>query len=300
MTNAVYRAMFWSMAYAGRRFGGIRPRRITYWLQRKAFTRETFSPTEARWWTDRWGSELLMNPHYLLDACVIAFGAFDPGLHEYVERHVTPGMTCFDVGANIGAVAVHLARKVGPSGQVHAFEPVPAVRERLVQHVRRNHGEEVVRIHPVALSNQSGSASIAVADSEATNQGQASLVNRSNPELRNTIEVPTITVDEFVAQNAIGRIDVMKIDIQGAEIFLLEGGRKVFGEMGPDLLMEVSPEDLACLGKDSRDLLTMVEGYGYRLYELKGATPGRRVAAGDVAPDYYCDNILCTKREVGR
>ena len=298
MTNAVYRAMFWTMAYAGRRIGGIRPRRITYWVQRKAFTRETFSPGEARWWKDRWGSELLMNPHYFLDACVIAFGAFDADLHEYIEAHVKPGMICFDVGANIGIVTVHLARKAGLSGQVHAFEPVPGVRERLAQHVQRNRVDAVVRIHPVALSNQTGTASIAIADSEASNQGQASLVNRSNPELKKTIDVPTITVDEFVARNGIGRIDVMKIDIQGAEIFLLDGGRKVFGEMGPDLLMEVSPEDLACMGKNSRDLLSMVEGYGYRLYELKGATPGRRLAAADVAPDYYCDNILCTKSVV--
>ncbi|MEQ7127290.1 FkbM family methyltransferase [Actinopolymorpha sp. B11F2] len=298
MTNGVYRALFWTMVYAGRPIGGIRPRRITYWLQRKAFPREAFSSAGAKWRKDRWGTELLVNPYYLLDASVIAFGAFEPDLHQYLERHVRSGMICFDVGANIGVVSVHLGRLVGQSGRVHAFEPVPAILERLDQHVERNGMTQVVNVHPIALSNQTGTASFAVADSDASNQAQGSLVTRNNPSLTRLLDVTTVTLDEFVEQQKVDRIDLMKIDIQGSEIFLLEGGKRTFSELGPDLLMEVSPEDLVNIGKSSQDLLEMVESYGYFVFELAHGTPSKRVTSASVPPDYYNPHVLCTKRRV--
>lgn len=290
-----YRALFWSLVYLGRPFGGIHPHRITYWLHRKAFRKKDLSESDQQWWRDRWGSELLLNPHYHLDSNIIAFGYYDKALHLCIDSIVRRGMICFDVGANIGSVATHLARRVGPDGRVHAFEPVPRIRERLRKNLERNNLQKTVIVHDMALSNRTGTASFAVAESDAENQGQGSLVNQDNPSLNVAVEVRTTTLDQLVRDNRIDQIDFMKIDIQGAEILLLEGGHETFARLAPDLLVEVSPKDLAGIGSNSKDLLALLESHGYRIHELaENDTPGKRITSDQIPPDYHAENVFCT------
>jgi FkbM family methyltransferase len=295
-----YRPLFWSAVHIGRPFGGVRPHRITYWLWRRAFTAADFSESDYGWWRDRWGSELWLNPRYHLDFTIIAFRYYDKALHRYIDRMVGPGMTCFDIGANIGAVSTHLARTVGAAGHVHAFEPVPALRVRLQKNLARNDCDRIVSVHPLALSNATGEARLAVAAVDADNQGLASLVAAGTDRLTGMLTVQTVTLDDFVAERRIDRIDFMKIDIQGAEILLLEGGRRTLAELRPDLIVEVSPADMAGIGKTSRDLLRALEGCGYQIHELRSdGTPGPRIDVSAVPPDFDRENIFCTMKARG-
>jgi FkbM family methyltransferase len=267
------------------------------WLWRRAFTKTNFCESDYGWWRDRWGSELLLNPHYHLDFWIIAFGCYDLTLHRYVERNVRPGMTCLDVGANIGDVTLHLANKVGTSGAVHAFEPVPAVRKRLETNLSRNVCADIVSVHPFALSNTGGHARLSISAVDADNQGMASLIEQLNERLTDSMVVETKTLDDFVATSGIDRIDLLKVDIQGAEILFLEGGQNTLMRFKPDLLLEVSPADMAGIGKTSHDLLLMLESYGYCVHELRrNGTPGPRIAAATVPIDFARENILCTMK----
>ena len=292
-----YRMLFWAAVYAGRPFGGIRPHRIVYWLWRHAFTAADFSLSDYGWWRDRWGSELWLHPRYHLDFTIIAFGYYDKALHRFIDRNVSAGMTCFDIGGNIGAVSTHLARKVGKTGQVHAFEPVPALRARLQKNLARNGCETRVTVHPLALSNTTGEAHLAIASVNADNQGLASLVASGNDRLTSTVTVQTATLDDFVAARRINRIDFIKMDIQGAEILLLEGAQQTLSALRPDLILEVSPQDMAGIGKTSRNLLEMIEAVGYRIHELRSdGTPGALIQAHAVPPDFERENIFCTMK----
>lgn len=294
----IYRALFWAAVYLGRPFGGVRPHRIAYWLWQRAFRSAAFSESGYAWWRDRWGSELWLHPHYHLDFTIIAFGFYDRPLHRYIDRTVRPGMTCFDVGGNIGAMSTHLARKVGATGRVHVFEPVPALRARLEKNLARNGYTQIVTVHPVALSNTTGEARLAVAGVDADNQGLASLVaGATEPRLTGTLTVSTVTLDDFVARHRISRIDFMKVDIQGAELLLLAGGRQALAGLRPDMILEVSPADMAGIGKTSRDLLRALEACGYRVHELRhDGTPGPRIDADTVPPDFDRENIFCTMK----
>jgi FkbM family methyltransferase len=290
------RALFWTVARVGRPFGGVRPRRWTHLLAHHAYGPADLTPTAFRWYKDRWGSELLLHPYYALDRSIIAFGDYDTDLHAYLEHAIQPGMICFDVGANIGEMTLHMGRRVRPDGAVHAFEPVATVLERLNRHVQRNQLEGVVRVHPLALSNVNGPLVIRYADASVENQGMASLVNRDEAALDRVSTVETMRLDDFVARHDIRRIDLMKIDIQGAEPLLLEGGAETLRRLQPDLLMEVSSTDLRGLGKTSRDLLQMVEELGYRVYEMRNGRPSRRLRAAQVDVAYDAANVYCTRR----
>jgi FkbM family methyltransferase len=208
-------------------------------------------------------------------------------------------MVCLDVGANLGQITIHMADLVRPDGRVHAFEPVPAIAHRLREHLAENDLERVAVVHEAALSDANGEFALHVAEPGELNQGMASLVNRAHPKLVREITVPTIRLDDFVRQQGLERLDWMKIDIQGAEPLLLEGAARTLAELKPDLLIEVSPGDLASLGKTSHDLLALLEQHGYKLFEVRGARAGRLVDV-TTAPVDYAGNVYATRFPDGR
>ena len=298
--TAFYRALFWTLARAGRPFGGVRPRRWTHAVAERAFPT---GPNESdfRWVRDDWGSELRLNPYYYMDRTIIAFGQHERQVHRLLAARLRPGMVCFDVGANIGELTLHMARRVAPAGHVHAFEPAPLLLPRLRAHVARNPAGAAVTVHPVALCDREGSVEMATAPAAVGNQGMASLVNTTHDSLSELHTVPTTTLDAFVATRDIPRVDFMKIDIQGAEPLLLDGGRHVFGTLGPDLVMEVSPGDMAPIGRSASDLLVQLESFGYAVHSIApDGTPARRLHGAQVTDSDFdgVEAVFCTKRPI--
>ena len=289
--TALYEFAFKILAVVGRPVGGIRPRRIYNWLGRRAFITPEFE-----WYRNVWDCELWLSPYYALDRSIIAFGSYDMELHLFLDRTVGSGMTCMDIGANIGEVTLHLAKKVAPNGRVYAFEPVAPLYTRLKKNVIKNGLDGVVSLHQTAISNQTGWAVMSYADETKENQGMGSLVNLENQVTKLSQETSTITLDDFVKEHDIKNIDLMKIDIQGAEGHLLEGGQDLFNRLSPDLLIEISPTDLSCAGLNSRGLCRMIENYGYHIYTIKGGSVERLVYADRVSADFSSSNVFCTKR----
>ncbi len=262
------KSLFWMAAWGGRRIGGLRPRRIVHWLARKAYGDARPGPKDFRPFRDCNGNQLLLHPHYFIDYQVIAFGIYDAGLHRFLKRVVKPAMTCLDVGANIGCVTTQLSKLVGPSGRVFAFEPVPHLFERLKENIALNGFGRTVSLHQLALSRETGHATIKVARQDCDNQGMASLRNTDHPQLTSALQIQTTTLDDFVRDTNIDRIDLIKLDVQGAEAWVIEGGANTLRRLHPHLLLEVSPYDLRSFGKTSTDLLQMVEVLGYESYCL--------------------------------
>ena len=290
--------LFWIAAWSGRPVGGIRPRRIVHWLARKAYGDAKPDPKDFRPFRDRNGNQLLLHPHYFIDYQVIAFGLYDAKLHRFLRRVVKPAMTCLDVGANIGCVTTHLSKLVGPSGRVFAFEPVPHLFERLRENIALNDFGQTASLHQLALSREPGRATIKMAHQDCDNQGMASLRNTDHPQLSTALQIQTTTLDDFVRDNSLDRIDLIKMDVQGAEAWVIEGGIKTLRRLQPALLLEVSPYDLRSFGKTSADLLKLLESLGYECYRLKDCgRVGGRVRAGTIGIDFTADDIYC--RPVG-
>jgi FkbM family methyltransferase len=287
----IYATLFEMLCTVGRPLGGIRPRRMYHWLARRAFEKPAY-----RWYRNRWGCELYLSPYYHIDRCIIAFGTYERALHDFLEHNVRPGMVCIDIGANLGEVAMHMARKTGSSGRVLAFEPIAPVRARLEQHVEQNGLGEVVSVESLALSDGEGRVTMSYATAAEPNQGMGSMANIANAHTSLRIEVLTQSLDALVAARGLPRIDLIKIDVQGAEPLVLAGARETLARFSPDLVIEVSPEDLRFSGTDSRALCASVEALGYSLFELRNAGALRSLRAAELAPDFAADNVYCTRR----
>jgi FkbM family methyltransferase len=285
ITQKICAAAFTFLSFLGRPFGGVRPRRIYNWLAKRAYPAPQF-----KWVRNRWGHELFLSPYYFLDRHIIFAGTYSLDLHQLLERIVTPGMVCLDLGANIGEFTLHLAKLVTPSGKVYAFEPIESNFARLVSNVGHNHLDKVVKCLQLAVSNKTGCSSIKHAELVNENQGLASLVDDEPSVINLCADVETITLDDFRRQYKLDHIDVIKCDIQGAEIYMLEGGSKVFSELSPDILMEVSPTILSKMGKSPDDLFGMAQGYGYDVFAVQS---GGRIS--EITPVTHYTDVFCTK-----
>jgi FkbM family methyltransferase len=155
-------------------------------------------------------------------------------IKKFTSTIIKSDSVCMDVGAHAGAWAIRLAQK---AKTVLAIEPVPRSMKQLMYNTKVN-GLKNLRFFEFALSNRTGKAKIAMLQS----YGQYSLSNLGNQTLKDEIEVDVKTLDSMGP--FIDRLDFIKIDIEGHEIEMLEGGMKVLKEFKPVMFIEVHGDKL--------------------------------------------------------
>ncbi len=175
--------------------------------------------------------------------------AWNPDEYRAFRAAVRPDMVALDVGANAGAYSIVLGQWVRPSGRVYAFEPAPALFGALREHVRLNGLDDVVTAVCAAVSDEAGTARLVVADTF----GESRLASTAPPGSTSTIEVETTTIDEFCRRTGVAP-GFIKVDVEGAELAVLQGAREtlraggralaVFVEMHPSIwrAMNLAPE----------------------------------------------------------
>jgi FkbM family methyltransferase len=163
----------------------------------------------------------------------------EPLTTAWLVEHLSRGAVFVDAGANVGYYTLLAARLVEPDGRVAAFEPNPAMRARLEHHVRLNGADAIVAIDPSALSNATGEVDLFV-PSAIAESGLASL--RRSPTLdargATAVRVPAQRLDDWLDATALLPIDIMKIDVEGAEAAVLAGMAR--------LLATVPPRHIVC------------------------------------------------------
>ncbi len=169
-------------------------------------------------------------------AVAFATGTAERPLQEALVRELSPGATFYDIGANIGFVTIIAARLVGPTGRVVAFEPVPENVAAIKRNLALN-GIDWVDVRPVAVSARAGRASLVLSEVSAFSR----LSTMHTPTgARGTLEVDVDSIDELLARDArTPPPDVVKIDVEGAELDVIEGMRETLAARRPVLLCEV-------------------------------------------------------------
>jgi FkbM family methyltransferase len=199
-----------------------------------------------------------------VDVSLIREGAFEPETIQLFASVLSPGMTVFDLGANVGLYTLWAAHRVGPTGQVHSFEPTPDVAQALKKNISLN-GFGQVMVNEAAVSDAPGKTYLSFLQDDP---GENTILrgNEANP----GVWVPTLTLDEYVAQRGVSSVDVMKIDIEGAEQMALQGGRTFLSaENAPMLFMEANDKTLAFSGSSLKELLDLLGELGYSFYNIE-------------------------------
>ena len=193
-------------------------------------------------------------------------GTYEPELADAVREFVRPGMTVYDVGANIGYVSLLLAHAARPNGQIFAFEALPANVERIRCNIGLNHLEDRITLVPQAVADKSGELTFYVHESVGMGKVAGS-AGRREEHYQAEITVKALSLDEFVYQDGNPAPDVVKMDIEGGEVLALPGMRRVLTENHPRLLLELhGPES----EKAAWDILTAA---GYSLFAMESGYP---------------------------
>ena len=185
-------------------------------------------------------------------------GAYERELVRLFKRVLKPGMTVLDLGANIGYFSVLAAGLVGKSGQVHAFEPAPTCFTRLKRNLA---AFPWAHAYPIAAADAPGTACFHFSD-KANESGWGSLLSENDAFTRETM-VPVARLDDWAREQAIRRVDFIKMDIEGAEFRALQGATELLSRYRPVVVAELNS---VCLARDDHqpdDVLALLRAAGY-------------------------------------
>jgi FkbM family methyltransferase len=215
-----------------------------------------------------------IDPTYPIERAML-YNGYEPELLRLIADRVPAGGYCLDVGANVGAIALALADRVGPTGRVYAFEPGPFLFERLVRNVRRNPGlGDVLTPVNLGVSDRPGEL---FWNEDPTNRGNASMYESTGTRVR------VVPLDEFFAAHPLPRLDFVKIDVEGMEYEVLRGGRETLRQHRPMLYLETLREFEKIRGLPLfariEELLSEI---GYALYKPVGRGDLARTTSADL------------------
>lgn len=185
----------------------------------------------------------------------MAYGHYEPAVCRVIEQTVRPGWTAVDIGAHIGYVSLLLAKCVGPSGRVFAFEPLPENVVVLRENVALN-GYQNIRVESMAVADISGTAELY--DGPTTSQATIHAAGEGIPRI-----VQTCSLDDYLRLQGFPKVDFVKVDVEGAEGLVIAGMKAVLARSQPILLIELHGEvarpAVAALAQAGSRLLMVTE-----------------------------------------
>ena len=184
----------------------------------------------------------------------------------------------FDIGAHIGICALPISRVIKEGGLYYSFEPAEANRKYLVTHLKMNNIDNVIVVS-ILVGDKCGNC-VEFYES-SSDSGMNSLCQPENKDsIYNKVVKEQITLDSFVAKN--GCIpELIKIDVEGAEINVLKGAKSVLREYHPEIIISVHPKHLEILGHSVDELAKEIRGIGYQIYNVDGSQVNGNLQSGE-------------------
>ncbi len=190
---------------------------------------------------------------------------------ELLERMIRKDDVCVDVGAYIGMYSVFMAKKAY-NGRVIAFEPIPFNRNILAVNIGLN-GITNIQIHDCALSDAVGAVTFSVSEDAAYSSLRPTNVKQE----ASSLDTRADTLDNLFAKER-QRVNVIKIDVEGAELLVLKGGEKLLSapELRPRaLLVELGAQNQSTYDYQPEDVVAYMETLGYDVYSVTNRGPKR-------------------------
>ena len=225
----------------------------------------------------RWGAKLVVDTRdRLLAPWLLMDGLWESHVTGWMHDRLGPGSVMVDVGANIGYFTVLAAQLVGPQGRVVAVEASPALSDILRRNVAMNGHRSTVTVWNRAA--WSGADRLQLhqrlhygANSSLASTGTANLEDLADTEV--TVEVEAVALDDLL--DGLERIDVLKLDVEGAEVHALHGlAGTIAAHPEMTLMVEWAPDQIRLMGDDPADVVALLTGAGF----------GLRLMERDLAP----------------
>jgi len=211
----------------------------------------------AFWWS-------YVVPFFDEDRGFFDYWGHDLGDIRYLWRILRPGMVFLDIGAHHGLYSLVAAKRLGADSTVVAFEPSQNEFRRLRLHLRSN-GMRSVRAEPIALGATSSNQKFFQIISGDNTRGGLRPPASSDRVLETSVE--TACLDDYLRRRAVNRVDLVKLDVEGAELEVLQGASVVLAKFRPIFICEVLDTTTQAWGYNAREIVLMFRRYDFRLFE---------------------------------
>jgi FkbM family methyltransferase len=195
-------------------------------------------------------------------------GIFESIIENLYRTLLRPGDVAIDIGANHGRHTLPMARAVGPTGKVHAFEPIPEIRRRLTAAIEAAGCSASVEVHPEALSHHAGHAEFHVI---LNDEGYSGLQRKNYPfePREELIHVPVARLDDLVDESECIRF--IKADVEGGEFHAVQGATRILATRRPVVVFESSKGEAAQFyGYSVADFFAYFAAHDYLLSDILG------------------------------
>jgi FkbM family methyltransferase len=237
----------------------------------------------------RSGARMRVEPSDYLQLLVYYLGTFEAHCLKWLRILLPRGGTFVDVGANVGVYTLEGAARVGVSGRVIAVEASPGHARTLAENVAVNDFRQV-RILPFAVGEADGLARLVLPTG-----GNRGMFTIGSVDGEPVAEVPVRRLDDLLAAEGITAVDVLKMDIEGAELGALAGAPELLRRSRPAVIVELNEKALRPFRATPGALLELFAREGYRGWLIRRAglvpledEPGRR---------FECDECLFVPRD---
>jgi FkbM family methyltransferase len=222
----------------------------------------------------------------------LSYDGFENPERCFVERFLKPGMTVLDIGAHHGFYTLLASKRVGPQGRVIAFEPSPRERKALLFHVRLNLCWNV-NVQGLALGNEHTQADLYVVEGSQT--GCNSLRPPIVVSETSSVRVPVTRLDDWLGSQGFGRVDFMKMDVEGGELQTLQGAAQLLrSSPRPVILAELQNVRTKPWGYCAREIVDYLASLGYEWF---GLTAEGLVKEMDLSCDEFEGNFVACPGE---
>ena len=207
--------------------------------------------------TDEW--KLILDKDDVAMSGYLALGSYEPKTVKLFANSIKDGATVVDIGTNIGYYTIIVGKKVGQKGKVFGYEPNKDSLNLLLRNIQINNFKNIIPIN-VALSDDKGRRTLFFGDNKCTH----SFADNRKTGKNETVE--TDTLDNSLKKYGSPKIDVIKMDIEGAEMLALEGMMETI-ERSPGLIIftEFYPKAFKRLGKSPIKFLERLRGLNFSI-----------------------------------
>lgn len=215
------------------------------------------------------GFLLCSSSDHALLACLMDTGDLERGTRIFIQGYLRPGDTFVDVGANIGMHTLGAAQAMQGVGKIIAFEPFEQTMRMLEKSIWMNGFSDIAQLHRAAVSNKKGTQKLFL----GATSGHHSLFALEYADEQNAVEVPLIRLDDVMEPSQ--KINLLKIDAEGAEIEVVEGGTRTL-ESNPDIAMivEFGLSHLRRTGRTPRQWLDCFTMQGFDFWVINAEHGG--------------------------
>lgn len=211
------------------------------------------------------GYDLLVLANEDVGRSIVYGGSYESVESSYLRKRIRPDAVCLDIGANIGYFTMLLAR-VAIAGSVHAFEPISLNAALLSASIELNGFSNII-VNQCAVGAYTGD----IFFSEASDSAYSSILDTKRKPLNRTRRVPLITLDKYLDQSDVKRVDFLKADVEGAEGLVVAGASKLLSDetRRPQLvLLELFDKNLRVFGTSVANVLEEMTKFGYQPFVI--------------------------------